>query len=360
MKRSTILVILASLLLLLAIALLADQFSQQPTVSRPEITGTTPDSTAPTSGPTDPSDPAPSDPTDPTDPTEDSQPSDDPDPPGPYIPAPIPDRDADAAIPGLTAKQALVYDVSENQYLYVYGNKNQRIRPASLTKLFSSYIVLQYLDENEVIETGREILDLHPDFSKAGLQVGDTMTVYYYIQAMLLPSGNDAAYVMAVNVGRRLLDDPDASIQAAKAAFVSEMNRQAQVLGMTGSHFANPFGVDDPDHYTTAADMLTIARVVMENPVIRTHAATARATLRTLNGNVYELENSNKLIHPDSGYYHPNNIGLKTGRTTMAGSCLIGLFQKDDGSYIITCVFGCPGYYDRYTDSSLLFDTFGK
>ena len=356
MKRSAILVILASVLLLCDAGLLADLLIQRSSVTLQETTG---NPSVSTDQPTEPSGSAPTDPP-PSDPPEDTQPpAEDPEPQGPYIPAPIPDRAADAAISGLTAKQALVYDVSTNQYLYVYGNKDQQIRPASLTKLFSAYIALQYLDVDEVIETGSEILDLHPDFSKAGLQVGDTLTVYSYIQAMLLPSGNDAAYVMAVNAGRRILENPDASIYAAKAAFVEEMNRQAQVLGMTGSHFANPFGVDDPSHYTTAADMLTIARVVMENPVIRTHAAIAEATLHTLNGNSYYLENSNKLINPESEYYHPNAIGLKTGRTTMAGSCLIGLFQRDDGSYVITCVFGCPGYYDRYTDSSLLFDTFG-
>ncbi len=249
----------------------------------------------------------------------------------------------------LTARQAFVYDCRKGEFIYLSGDEDEKVYPASVTKLFTAYVALQYLQPETVLTAG-DALDLVGEGSSiAGIARGDQLTVEQLIEAMLLPSGNDAARILAVEVGRILAEDEDLYASRALQKFVNEMNAQAKEQGMTGTHFTNPDGYHDSDHYTTSKDLVTIGKLAMENPAVMKYTAVASETV-TLGGAERLWENTNQLIVPESKYYCPYATGLKTGQTSSAGSCLLSSFEFDRQKYIIG-VFGCPELTDRFADT---------
>ena len=213
---------------------------------------------------------------------------------------------------------------------------------------------MQYVDPNTEITAG-SVLDLVAwGSSVAGIQKGDTLTAGQLVEAMLLPSGNDAAYVLACEAGRVMKQNPNLSPSAAVQAFMTEMNSQAKAVGMTGSHFVNPDGIHDSQHYTTFADLAILGKLSMENPTIMEHAITAKKQVE-LHGETIEWKNTNELVNPNSEYYCPYAVGLKTGQTPSAGSCLLSAFRKGDRDLIIG-VFDCPEKNDRFDDTLQLFN----
>ena len=146
----------------------------------------------------------------------------------------------------LTAKQTFVYDCETGTYISRTGNENT-VYPASVTKLFSAYVALQYLDPDKVITAGDALDMVGAGSSVADIKKGDELTVSRLVEAMLLPSGNDASYILAAEAGRVICNDPSAGVWYASAEFVDEMNRRAQTLGMRGTHFTNPDGYHDSD-----------------------------------------------------------------------------------------------------------------
>ena len=254
----------------------------------------------------------------------------------------------------LTASQYFVYDPQKGEFLKISGTPDEKIYPASITKLFSAYVAGQYLGKDKLITAGDSLDLVHAGSSVAELKKGDKLTVSQLIEAMMLPSGNDAAYVLAVEAGR-VLAGKSASTQAAVNAFVTEMNRQAKLLGMTNSHFANPDGIHKSDHYASFADLALLGMLAMEDPVLMKYAGTATDTVQLSDGNMVQWKNTNALIHPDSEYYCPYAIGLKTGQTPSAGSCLLSAFSYEGRSLIIG-VFGCPEAEDRFADTLQLFN----
>ena len=269
----------------------------------------------------------------------------------------------------LTAKQTFVYDCETGTYISRTGNENT-VYPASVTKLFSAYVALQYLDPDKVITAGDALDMVGAGSSVADIKKGDELTVSRLVEAMLLPSGNDASYILAAEAGRVICNDPSAGVWYAAAEFVDEMNRRAQTLGMRGTHFTNPDGYHDSDHYTTYDDLVTIAKLALENPVILAYAGLSEDVVQVENHTQSDTEeagatapaetpnerhwkNTNLLIHEESKYYCPYAIGLKTGQTPSAGSCLLSAFRID-GRDIIIGVFGCPDVEDRFADTLLL------
>ena len=257
----------------------------------------------------------------------------------------------------LTAKQAFVYDCQKEEFTFLKGEQTDKVYPASITKLFTAYVALQYLDADEVL-TAEDALDLvGAGSSVAEIQAGDQLTVKMLVQAMLLPSGNDAAYILAVHVGRLLQQDDTMGAWYAVDIFLEEMNRQAKSLGMTGTHFTNPDGYHDENHYTNFSDMALIGKLAMENKIIMSYANIPLETVTFENGTTKLWENTNALVNPASKYYCPIATGLKTGQTPSAGSCLLSSFDQDGQKYIIG-VFGCPEIEDRFADTlQLLNDT---
>lgn len=253
-----------------------------------------------------------------------------------------------------TAQQYFVYSCDSGSFLNISGNLGDRIYPASITKLFTAYVALQYLQPQNTVTAG-DVLDLvYPGSSVAEIQKGDVLTVDMLVGAMLLPSGNDAAYILAAEAGRVIDGNPDESAQTAVNSFVAKMNQQAKDLGMNGTHFANPDGIHSDSHYTTFADLAIMGKLALDNTTIMKYAGTGKMTAVFESGTQKEWKNTNSLIDPDSEFYCPYAIGLKTGQTPYAGSCLLSAFDYN-GQKLIVGVFGCPEVDDRFGDTLSLF-----
>ncbi len=257
----------------------------------------------------------------------------------------------------LTARSAFVYDTATGEYRYTLGNQRQRLKIASITKVFSAWVALQIMSPDTVITAGKELTWIDEDSSRAWIYDGQQVTVTTCVQGMMIPSGNDAAYILAVAAGRTILDDPYADARKAFDAFVAEMNAYAQKQGLTGTHFTNPDGIDQEGHYSTARDVLKMAQLAMDDPIIRDAAATTSMTAYYASGETANWKNSNHLLHKDSEYYCANTIGLKTGHTEGAGWCQISAFAEEDTTLIIG-VFGSETIEDRNTDTIKLYEAF--
>lgn len=258
----------------------------------------------------------------------------------------------------LTARNAFVYDCASGELLFTMGDMEKQIAPASLTKLFTAYVALQYLRPGTVITCGQETTWIDPASSVAWVSPGDRVSVELLIQGMMMQSGNDAAYATAVAAGRALAEDPAYPAKQAVALFMEEVNRQAQDLGLAGTHFATPDGLDRFDHYTTTRDMLTIALLAMEHPLLRHYCGLSKTSVMYENGETHTYHSTNYLLQPTSQYYCADACGMKTGTTKKAGSCLMSLFHNGEG-YILIGIFGCPKYEDRFADALQLYARYG-
>ncbi len=256
----------------------------------------------------------------------------------------------------LTAKQYFVYDCKAESYLLNSGTADDRIYPASITKLFTAYVVMYYLHPDAYYVVGDAIDLIAPGSSVADLKKGDRLTARQLLEGMLLTSGNDAAYVLACETGRIITGNSGLDEASAVKAFVEEMNRRAKALGMPNTHFTNPDGIHDPEHYTTVKDLVTLAALCMTDNTIMRNAIAPEADIM-LHGETVLWKNTNELINPNSPYYCPHALGLKTGQTPDAGSCLLSVFRKD-GQFLIIGVFGSTSHTDRFDDALQLFNKF--
>lgn len=262
---------------------------------------------------------------------------------------------AQAAL-NLAATRYFAYDLRENAYIRTQGDVNEKLYPASITKLLTSHTVLQYMDPEETVVVGDALTLVEADSSVADLQEGDVLTVEQLIAAMMLPSGNDAAQVAAVATGRAIAGDETLPCEEAKQVFVRAMNAQAEILGMENSNFVNPDGWHNEEHYTTMDDLVTLCREVLKNKTILKYTSLAEETV-LLGERELEWKNTNFLLHEGGEAYVPSTIGLKTGYTEAAGGCLVSAFFKTD-RIILIGVFGGPGFtMDRYLDTVTIYNS---
>lgn len=255
----------------------------------------------------------------------------------------------------LTAQKYFAYDVRKGEYLRKQGEGDEKLYPASITKLLTCYTLLQHMDPAEEVTVGDALNLVQEDSSVADLKEGDVLTVEQLVAAMLLPSGNDAAQVAAVAAGRSI-GGSNLPYEEAVKVFVAEMNRQAEQLGMENSHFANPDGFHHEDHYTTIDDLVRLCEVVLTEPTILKYTGMTVSSVK-LEDRELEWMNTNALLHDDAALYQSNTIGLKTGYTEKAGNCLISAFFMEDRILLIG-VFGCPAFSeDRYLDTIAIYNS---
>jgi D-alanyl-D-alanine carboxypeptidase (penicillin-binding protein 5/6) len=232
---------------------------------------------------------------------------------------------------------AILVDGDYGDILYAY-NADQKMYPASITKVMTSLLVLEAVADGKLtldqeITASETAVDLPEGSSTAtpAIQAGEILTVEELLYCDLVSSANEACNILAETVGGTVDN------------FVTMMNAKAQELGMTGTHFANPNGLHDEDHYTTAYDISLMARAAMEYEAFRTIVSTERHTVpatnlseeRTLNTTNYLL--SGRII---PGYTYSKAIGIKTGFTTPAGYCLVSAAVDDDGRTFYCVVLG--------------------
>lgn len=217
--------------------------------------------------------------------------------------------------------------------------------PASITKLLTALVALDYFSPTDKITVGSEVSSIPSDSSRAWISPGDTLTFSDLLHAMLLPSGNDAAVAIAVATGRKAKNDPSLSAGAAEKYFVELMNQKAKELGMTNSNFTNPHGYDDKNNYSTANDLLILGKAAINNEIITSICQKSVYSCKS-EYHTYKWYSTNRFLfksfdsellarafHTDIGenaYYNPNVIGLKTGNTDLQGRCFMFHYVEND------------------------------
>lgn len=249
---------------------------------------------------------------------------------------------------------ALLYDLSAGEELFA-KNGDEKMYPASITKMLTAVTALQYCNADLEVTVGDELSLVQSGSSVAGLRRGWRLTVEDLIAGLMLPSGNDAAYVLAVTAGRIASGDAAMSPKEATAYFCKLMNQTAAQLGAVNTHFSNPDGYHADDHYTTVRDLQKIIACALQNETVRTYTCTTSVRRTILSGQTVTWKSTNLLLRTDSNLYYEYAIGGKTGSTNAAGSCLFALAERD-GRQVCAIVLKAPSNTDRYTESRALLD----
>lgn len=254
-----------------------------------------------------------------------------------------------------TASQYIVlYDATAGKTLYS-KQADVKCYPASLTKLVTASVALKYANTDTVFTVGEEIRMIDPESSRAYLRMGQRLDLQTILEALMLPSGNDAAYTIAANVGRIIAGDENLATRSAIQTFCDKMNELARELGMKNSHFANPDGIHEADHYTTAADMLLVANHVCNQPLLAEVMKQGKVTRSFLSGESGMIwHNTNRLVQEDARYFMQEATGMKTGHTDQAGYCLAAS-AEDEGVRLITILMGADSNDGRFDDAQGLF-----
>lgn len=268
---------------------------------------------------------------------------------------------ADGA-PNVAAGAAILIEESTGTILFE-KNADQKMYPASMTKVLTALVALDYFASDEVITVGTEINEVSLDSSKAGHQVGEKLTMENAIRGLIIPSGNDSANVIAAAVARRAENNENLNFGQCEVIFTDLMNKKAKELGATGSNFTNAHGYHEETHYTTARDMALFSKAFMENPVLEGIANEKSFAGNGANGLFAEdptvktqeyAWRSHNLLIMDGEFNYPYASGIKTGFTNEAGDCVTAAAKKDNEN-LIAVVFHAEDP-NRWLDSKNMFE----
>jgi len=254
----------------------------------------------------------------------------------------------------INAESAILIDGDTGKVLYEKSAYEKRA-PASTTKIMTALLALEHCKTTDIATVTSEAITSVPSgYSTDLLKMGEELTIKDLLYALLLPSSNEAANVLAIHIAGSI------------DSFASMMNTKAMELGCKNTHFVNPNGVHDDNHYSTAYDLSLIAKEAMKNDIFRQIVSTASYTLPS--SNKYSridrtLITTNDLIKKQSDNYYEYAIGIKTGFTTPAKNCLVSSATKD-GKTLISVVLRSNTNNNRYNDAKTLFnygfDNFSK
>lgn len=221
----------------------------------------------------------------------------------------------------VAAEAALLMDMGNGQVLY-QKNADKMMYPASTTKILTALVVIKNNNLEDRVSVSRNAASIGG--SHVGLQEGEVLKLEDLLYILLLSSANDAAIALAEHTG------------GSVEHFAEMMNKEAQAMGAVHSHFTNPHGLHDPNHYTTAGDLAIIAREAMKNPVFRKivgtyHFKTDRNLPQAVKGiPQVDFVNHNKLLHPGYSGRYEGATGIKTGYTDESGQCLVASARRGD------------------------------
>lgn len=253
------------------------------------------------------------------------------------------------------ADGAFVYNMTtDNLVLYSHDGSDSTVYPASITKLAVSLYALETMPADTVISPGEETYFPNEGSSSAYIRPNHTLTLEMLIEGMLIPSGNDAAYAVAVSCGRVIANDDTLSAYEAVEVFMDGLNEYVTSLGCVSTHFTTPDGFTGDEHYSSISDMAIISRAAVENELIMRYAGLFRDDVTYASGHINQWVNTNEFLNPASKHYNENVIGLKTGSTDK-NYCLVTVYDDGDERYIIG-VFGCPTDDSRYTAAEILME----
>ncbi len=247
----------------------------------------------------------------------------------------------------LQCKSALLLDGASGQVLYEQ-NADEKCYPASVTKIMTMVLIMEAVNAgtislDDMVTVSQEAADMGG--SQVYLYPGEQRSVDEMMVAIAVGSGNDAAYAMAEFVG------------GTYGNFIQMMNDKAAELGMTGTHFVNPHGLHDEDHYTTASDLGKLAFYAAGLPGLLDYTSIYEYEFRP-EPNLLTLWNTNRLLK-----WYDGTVGMKTGYTEEAGRNLVAVAERD-GLRLITVVLGCGERQGHFRESMDLlnygFNTFSR
>jgi D-alanyl-D-alanine carboxypeptidase (penicillin-binding protein 5/6) len=248
---------------------------------------------------------------------------------------------AHAGTPGVAEdrfpRAATAYLVAIDGEVRWARNVAQPLEPASLTKILTAIVLLERgFDPDRVITVSKRAAAL--EGTRLALRAGERLRAGDALTAMLVGSANDACLALA--------EDAAGSVER----FVGRLNGRAAELGLDGTRFANPCGLPQQGHVTTARDLLRMAEIAMAQPEFARRVALPAARLATLDGRPLNVRTTNMLI----GRF-PGAIGVKTGYTSSAGKCLVALAERD-GTRVVVVLLDAPERW--WTAAALLEESF--
>ena len=244
-----------------------------------------------------------------------------------------------------TVSKAVYLENLNNKAVVYEKNSDQQMYPASTTKIMTFIITAENVGNigNTYVTVKEGVISgLDPESTMMGLttHIGEKVSVKDLLYGLMLPSGNDAALVLADYVGEGI------------PGFVEKMNAKANELGCKKTHFANPHGLYDSEHYSTAYDMALIAKYAMNLPNFMEICNTVRYTPKGFE----ELHNTNYMLDPEEEggkYYYEYTKGIKTGYLDQAGKCLVTSSDKGGDKYLCVCL-GADYFYEEDVNYAML------
>jgi len=246
----------------------------------------------------------------------------------------------------IASEGAVLIDSNTGKILYG-KNENKKLYPASTTKIMTAILAIEHCKPTDKITASYDaVMSLPSGYSNAAIQPGETLAFQDLLDMFLIHSANEIGTIFAEH------------ISGSVENFAILMNQKASQIGCNNTHFTNPSGIHDSEHYSTAYDMALIARYCMKNQVFRNTVSKTSCTVAATDK--YEeryFKNTNDLINPKSDYYYEYAIGTKTGYTSQAKRCLIATSLKDNLE-LITVTLGAQSTLDdtRYQDTINLFE----
>lgn len=251
----------------------------------------------------------------------------------------------------LTAAKAAVLFSLNDQEVVFSKSPNEVLHPASLTKVMTALVALKYGSTDQVLTASSAVNITESGAQLCGLKAGDTMTLDQALRILLLYSANDVAMMVAEGVG------------GSVEHFVEMMNAEAKLIGATNTNFANPHGLTDANHYTTAYDLYLIFNQALKyetfNEIIQMTGYQTVYYDKDGKEKTFDKSTTNLFLRSDSAYGAPSGvtvIGGKTGTTSAAGHCLMLLARDVGGSPYIAVVMGEPSTDGLYADMTDLLE----
>lgn len=276
----------------------------------------------------------------------------------------------EASLPNVQSEAAILIDQDSGNVLYA-KNAYTEMYPASTTKILTAIVVLENVkDLNEKAKVSYWALHSVPyTYSSANLWKDEEFTIDQLLHLLLIPSANDAAYVLAeyvANAGNNYTtgesNKEKEAFQNSIANFSQMMNNKAKEIGCKSTNFVNPNGIHNENHITTAYDLALMGRYAMKFDKIKSICQTKQYSIP--NTNIYDGEprifnNTNPLFKEGTKYYYEYATGLKTGYTDAARNCIIETATKGDMNLIVVVLHGLvteEGIKQREEDLITLFE----
>lgn len=245
-------------------------------------------------------------------------------------------------------QKGALFNVEERSVMYAQGLYD-RVYPASITKIMTAILACKYGNMDSTVTISENALNLEAGSQVCGFQVGDQMSLEGLLNCLLVYSGNDAAAAIAEHIGGSI------------SGFVDMMNEEAQALGCTGTHFTNPHGLQDEDHYTTPYDIYLMLREALNYDtflrIIQLSSYTATPKHADGTDGSITLESTDLYLTGEAT--PPKNVtilGGKTGTTSLAGNCLALIVQNEYGKPFVSIVMGAASKDLLYQQMNMLLD----